>query len=85
MNKEILKRFFEGKSNNWEKKQVQDYLQGDHLNLLDEYIKEQDAIHPPAVDEQYKLMFFEELTSNIKQQQNQVNERKITRLAPGLK
>jgi ferric-dicitrate binding protein FerR (iron transport regulator) len=85
MNKEILKRFFEGKSNNWEKKQVQDYLQGDHLNLLDEYIKEQDAIHPPAVDEQYKLMFFEELTSNIKQQQNQVNERKITRFSPWFK
>ena len=70
MNKEILKRFFEGRSNRWEKKQVKGYLDGDDLEILDEYLKEQasSGLQEPA-DPEYKDNFFKELTDRIEQRE----------------
>lgn len=71
MNKEILKRFFEGHSSRWEKKQVQEYLERDDLQVMDEYIKGQqvEAVET-ELNEDYKMQFFSELHTRIHHQEN---------------
>jgi len=86
MNKEILKRFFEGKSNRWEKKHVQEYLEGDDMRVLDEYIQEQGASDAEQkVDPVYRSSFFNELTARIEKQENPVSIRKKLSFIPLLK
>lgn len=83
MNKEILKRFFEGKSNSWEKKQVQDYLQGDDMEVLDQYVREQEATNEQIIiDQKYKQNFFEELIVKIEQQEAPVPVRRSLVFSP---
>lgn len=86
MNKEILKRFFEGKSSNWERRQVEEYLQGEDLALLDEYISEQGSEKEPLSDEHYKTLFFEELISKIDHQkpQRSIRFRPWLKIAAGI-
>lgn len=86
MNKEILKRFFDGRSNTWEKKQVQEYFEGDELEVFDEYVKEQEgANHQINIDEEYKRNFYAELNSKISEQQTPASQRKNLRVPSLLK
>lgn len=67
MNKEILKRYFEGRSSKWEKQQVMEYLEGDDLRILDEYISEQGALYDmPLIDKEVKEDFYATLEGKIR-------------------
>lgn len=86
MNKEILKRFFEGKSNRWEKKHVQEYLEGDDMRVLDEYIQEQGGLETEQkADPVYVSNFFNELSARIEKQESLVSGRKNRSFMPLLK
>ena len=86
MNKEILKRFFEGRSNKQEQQQVHDYLQGDEMGAVDEYIQEQDTTNDQVViDQKYKQDFFEELRRKVEQKEAPVELRRNFSLTPLLK
>lgn len=68
MNKEILRRYFNGQSSDWEKKQVQEYFKGDDMQMFDEYISDQeekkqgDTSKPDPV---YEETFYAELMKRI--------------------
>lgn len=68
MNKEILKRYFEGKSSRWEKQQVRDYFEGDDMRVFDDYILEQEnKLDKTDIDKGYKDNFLHDLLANINQ------------------
>lgn len=80
MNKEILKRYFEGRSSNWEKQQVVEYLEGDDLSLLDEYVKEQGASDDmQLIGNDVKEEFYEQLEKKIREGEH-IETRKRKRL-----
>lgn len=87
MNKEILKRYFEGLSGRWEKKQVQEYLEGDDLQVFDEYIREQkeNKNREGFADDSYKNDFYKELTCRIKEIENSGKVRQMSGFKPLLK
>lgn len=86
MNKEILKRFFEGSGSKREKRQVQEYLEGDDMRTLDEYIQEQGSSDDQTTTDQfYKDTFFKVLTEKIEQKESQVLGRRSLRFMPILK
>jgi transmembrane sensor len=71
MNKDILKRYFEGRSSRWEKKQVKDYFLGDDMSVFDEYIKENEKYADDVDTHQtVKEKFFDELMVRIEQQEH---------------
>jgi ferric-dicitrate binding protein FerR (iron transport regulator) len=71
MNKEILKRYFEGRSSRWEKRQVMEYLEGDDLSLLDEYINEQGAAGDmQLIGNEVKEEFYEQLEKKIQEREH---------------
>lgn len=68
MNKEILRRYFEGTSSRWETEQVLKYLEGDDLHVLDEYIREQslrDQERNKSVDPVIKDRFYARLKKKM--------------------
>lgn len=86
MNKEILKRYFEGRSSNWEKQQVMEYLEGDDLRLLDEYIKEQGASdEAQLVGNDVKEIFYEQLEKKIHEAEHLKTGKRRRLLNPFLK
>ena len=86
MNKEILKRFFEGRSSRWEKRQVQEYLEGEDMSTLDEYIQGQGSSNDQTtIDQAYKDTFFKTLTEKIEHKEIQAPGRRNLRLMPILK
>ncbi len=71
MNKEILKRYFEGQSSRWEKKQVQEYFEGDDMRIFDEYISDQEHQSPAiSSDSSHKENFYSDLMGNIEQKES---------------
>ncbi|MBS7566952.1 FecR domain-containing protein [Mucilaginibacter sp. Bleaf8] len=70
MNKEILKRYFEGRSSSWEMKQVKEYFQGEDMQVFNEYIKENEKqAEGVPVENSLKEKFLDNLMERIHQQE----------------
>jgi len=73
MNKEILKRYFEGKSSRWERQQVEAYFEGKDMQAFDEYIQEEDLKTPDSsVKTLDKDMFFSQLIEKTKASEGEI-------------
>lgn len=77
MNKEILKRYFEGKSSRWERQQVEAYFKGEDMQAFDEYIQEEDLkAEDFSIKKLDKDAFFNQLVEKTKVPEGEI---KITR------
>jgi transmembrane sensor len=88
MNKDILKRYFEGTSSRWEKKQVMEYFQGDDMRVFDEYIKDQEAAptgNTNTPTPEYKENFYNELLDRITGIEQPAAKRRIFFMRPSFR
>ncbi len=73
MNKEILKRYFEGKSSRWERQQVEAYFKGEDMQAFDEYIQEEDLnAEDFSVKKLDKDAFFSQLVEKTKVSEGEI-------------
>jgi|GEM_PF-2083088 len=77
MNKEILKRYFEGKSSRWERQQVEAYFKGKDMQAFDEYIQEEDSKTPDSsIKTLDKDAFFSQLLEKAKAPESEIKTTK---------
>ncbi|WP_152439744.1 FecR family protein [Arcticibacter svalbardensis] len=84
MNKDLLKKYFEGKASLTEKQQVYQYFKGEDMTLFDEYINDQESdpsIFP--IDPEYKEEFYQKIRRLIPKKAP--SKQVITRITPILK
>lgn len=73
MNKEILKRYFEGKSSRWERQQVEAYFKGEDMQAFDEYIQEEDLkAEDLSIKKLDKDAFFNQLVEKTKVSEGEI-------------
>ncbi|MCD8739853.1 FecR domain-containing protein [Mucilaginibacter roseus] len=70
MNKEILKRYFEGKSSRWETEQVKEYFRGNDMRVFDNYINDNEKCTDDVqLEHAFKEQFFDNLMERVNGQQ----------------
>ncbi|RXK83337.1 FecR family protein [Filimonas effusa] len=84
MNREILKSFFAGWSNHWEKKQVGEYFESNDHRVFDEYAEEAAAEHGNNIKTEpaHRDAFFEALTTRIAREDAPAKKSRIRTLNP---